>query len=106
MNRKLFRGAILEAVLLSLINEAGQNGLHGYAVFLSIQKKFGVRLGASTLYPELAFLERQDLIASCWGIVGGKARKQFKITRKGESLLREYSLELKLVVPAFVTCQR
>ena len=104
MNKKLFRGAILETVLLSLINESGEGGLHGYAVFLAIQKKFGVRLGASTLYPELALLGRQGLIVSSWGIVGGKARKQFKITRKGQSLLREYSAELKIVVPSFVEC--
>jgi len=38
VNKKLFRGAILETVLLSLINESGEGGLHGYAVFLRFKK--------------------------------------------------------------------
>jgi DNA-binding PadR family transcriptional regulator len=100
MMRKLFRGAILETVLLSLISDAAEDGLHGYGVFLAVQKKYGVRLGQSTLYPELAQLERQMLIESSWGIVDGKARRVFRITQKGHSLLRKYSAELKMVVPA------
>jgi DNA-binding PadR family transcriptional regulator len=100
MKRKLFRGAILETVLLSLISEAAEEGLHGYAVFIAVQKKYGVRLGQSTLYPELAQLERQSLIESSWDIVDGKARRVFRITRKGNSLLREYSAELKMFVPS------
>ncbi len=102
MIRKLFRGAILETVLLSLISEAAETGLHGYAVFQAVQKKYGVRLGASTLYPELANLERQALIESSWDIVGGKARRVFRITYRGRSLLREYTAELKVVVPAII----
>jgi PadR family transcriptional regulator, regulatory protein PadR len=101
MIRKLLHGAVLETVLLNLISEAAE-GLHGYAVFLAVQKKYGVRLGASTLYPELALLEQQKLIESSWEIVGGKARRVFRITTKGKRQLTEYSAELKLVVPAVV----
>jgi DNA-binding PadR family transcriptional regulator len=103
INKKLFRGAILETVLLNLISEASDRGLHGYALFGALRRKFGVHLGPSTLYPELALLERQRLVKSSWGIVGGKARRIFKITRKGQTLLREYSMELRIVIPAFVS---
>ena len=104
MNKKLFRGAILETVLLNLINEASDRGLHGYALFMTIRKKLGVHLGPFTLYPELKLLERQGLIESTWEIAVGKARRQYRITRKGQSLLREYFAELKIVIPACVTC--
>ena len=103
MNKKLFRGAVLQAVLLDLISDAAE-GLHGYAVFLAVKKKFGVRLGASTLYPELALLEKQGYVVSSWEIVGGKARRVFRITKQGQSMLREYFTDLKLVVPVFLTC--
>ena len=106
MNKKLFRGAILETVLLNLINDASDRGLHGYALFTAIRKKFGVHLGPSTLYPELKLLEKQGLIKSTWEIAVGKARRQYRITSKGQSLLREYFAELQIVIPACVTCGR
>jgi DNA-binding PadR family transcriptional regulator len=102
VNKKIFRGAILETILLNLISEASERGLHGYAIFGAIRKKFGVNLGPSTLYPELALMERHGLVESSWDIAGGKARRIFKITRKGQTVLREYSLELKIVIPACV----
>jgi DNA-binding PadR family transcriptional regulator len=104
LNKKLFRGAILETVLLNLINDAPRGGLHGYAIFMAIHKKFGVRLGPSTLYPELKLLEKQALIESSWDLDAGKARRQYRITRKGQTLLKEYYAELKVVIPSFVSC--
>ncbi len=104
MNKKLFRGAILETILLNLINDASAGGTHGYAIFSVIYKKFGVRLGPSTLYPELKHLEAQGLIESEWDFAVGKARRLYHITRKGQALLKEYYAELKVVIPAFITC--
>ena len=105
MNKKIFRGAILESILLNLINEASNRGLHGYAIILAVHKKFGIRLGPSTLYPELKQLEKQGLVVSTWEFNMGKACRQYRITPKGTSLLREYFLELKAVIPTFVTCK-
>lgn len=104
MNKKLFRGAILETILLSLINDSSTRGTHGYAIFTAIQRKFGVRLGPSTLYPELKHLEGQGLIESQWDFAVGKARRQYRITRRGQALLKEYYTEFKVVIPAFVAC--
>jgi PadR family transcriptional regulator, regulatory protein PadR len=100
VNRKLFRGAILETVLLSLISGASDYGTHGYAILTAVHKKFGVRLSPSTLYPELKALEKQGLIESQWEIALRKARRSYRITRKGQSLLQEYFAELKVVIPA------
>ena len=96
MNKKLFRGAILETVLLNLINDSSESGLQGYAIFMAVKKKFGVYLGPSTLYPELKLLEKQGLIESSWQFALGKARRNYRITRKGQSMLKEYFAELKL----------
>jgi len=105
LNKKLFHGAILESILLNLINETSSRGLHGYAILKAIQKKFGIYLGPSTIYPELKRLEKQGLIASNWEFTQGKAHKQYRITPKGQLLLKEYFVELKAVIPVLISCK-
>ena len=105
MDRKIFHGAILESVLLNLINETSDRGLHGYAISKALQKKFGVCLGSSTIYPELRRLEKRGLIASNWELSYEKVHKQYRITRKGQSQLKEYFVELKTIIPTFATCK-
>ncbi len=105
MNKKIFHGAILESILLNLINETSERGLYGYAILKAVDKKFEIHLGTSTMYAELKRLEKQRLIASSWEFVLGKARRQYRITRKGQSLLIKYFVELKAVIPVFVSCK-
>ncbi len=102
MSKKILRGAILEGTLLNLIHNATGNGLYGYSILKTVKRKFGVRLGPSTLYSELRQLEKHGLIVSSWEFVLGKARRQYRITRKGENQMREYFAEIKTVFPAFV----
>ncbi|MCW4019090.1 MAG: PadR family transcriptional regulator [Candidatus Bathyarchaeota archaeon] len=101
MKKNLFRGAILETVLLTLIKDSPICGLHGYAMLLTMHKKYGVRLGPSSLYPTLNLMEKRGLIESSWEIGLGKPRRQYRITRKGQNQLKEYSAEFKVVLPAF-----
>ena len=103
MNKRIFRGAILEITLLNLINNASDQGLHGYAMYGEFQKKFGVLLRPSTLYAELVRLEKQGLVDSSWGVMFGKARRVYRITRKGQARLQEYFIELKIVIPHALT---
>jgi DNA-binding PadR family transcriptional regulator len=105
VNKKIFRGAILESILLNLMNGTSDRGIHGYAIFKAVDKMFGIRLGHSTLYPGLKQLEKQGLVTSSWEFALGKAHRQYRITRKGQSLLRKYFAELKTVIPVFVTCK-
>ena len=98
------RGAFLETVLLNLINESSNSGLHGYAIFSEVKKQFGVNLGPSTLYPELKILEKQKLIEPKWEIESGRARKKYKITRKGQSILDKYFVDLRIMVPKIIGC--
>ena len=105
MNKKFFHGAILESILLNLINETSGRGLHGYAILKAVKKKFGIYLGPSSIYPELKRLEKQGLIASKWEFTLGKVHKQYRITAKGQLLLKEYFIELKAVIPVLVACK-
>jgi DNA-binding PadR family transcriptional regulator len=98
MNPRLFRGAILETILLQHVNEAGSAGVHGYAIFAILQKYYGIRLGPSTLYPELKMLETKGLISSSWDVVSGKARRKYRITGAGQRRLMENSIELRVIV--------
>jgi DNA-binding PadR family transcriptional regulator len=75
-------------VLLSQINEAAAEGLHGYAIFSALRKKFGVRVGASTLYSELKFFKKTRFIESNWDVTSGKARRKYKITAKAKRCLK------------------
>jgi DNA-binding PadR family transcriptional regulator len=100
MNKKIFHGAILESILLNLINDNSNSGLHGYAIYSSLNKKFGIHLGPSTIYPELRHLEKEGLIASKWDFFLGRARRQYRITRKGQGLMTEYNCQLKAIIPA------
>jgi DNA-binding PadR family transcriptional regulator len=102
MNKNLMRGAFLETVLLNLINESAESGLHGYAIFAEIKKQFGINLGPSTLYPELKDLEKQHLIEPSWEIAYGRARKKYKITRQGQSILNKYFVDLRIMVPKLI----
>jgi DNA-binding PadR family transcriptional regulator len=103
--RKILHGAILESVLLNFINETSDRGMHGYAILKAVQKKFGLRLGPSSIYPELKSLEKRGLISSNWEFSLEKARKQYRITPKGQSLLKEYFMELRVVIPVLVSCK-
>jgi DNA-binding PadR family transcriptional regulator len=105
LTKKIFHGAILESILLNLINETSDRGLYGYAILKTVQKKFGIWLGPSTIYPELRRLEKRGFITSSWEFALGKARKQYRITHKGQGLLREYFVDLKAVIPVLVTCK-
>jgi DNA-binding PadR family transcriptional regulator len=99
MNKRIFRGVVLESVLLNLINDNSDRGLHGYAISNSLNKKFRINLGPSTIYPELRHLEKQGLLTSSWEFALGRARRQYRITRKGQGLVAEYNAELKAVIP-------
>jgi DNA-binding PadR family transcriptional regulator len=106
MNKKIFHGPILESILLNLINESTDYGLYGYALVKLIQKRFGVHLGSSTIYPELSRLEQHGLTSSNWELTSERPQKKYHITLKGQTLLRLYSLELKALIPVVGTWKK
>ncbi|HKZ88517.1 MAG TPA: PadR family transcriptional regulator [Candidatus Bathyarchaeia archaeon] len=98
MKRKLLKGGLLETLLLDLISEKGSSGIHGYGIILILRKKYGLSVRTSTLYPELNHIEKRNLVESAWNMGCIRPRRIYRITKKGQDLLKEYSTELRIVL--------
>jgi len=59
------------------------------------ETKFGVKLRHGALYPLLNTLERESFVTSQKQKHGGRTRKVYTITRKGEQYLKTYNLILE-----------
>ncbi|HID60642.1 MAG TPA: PadR family transcriptional regulator [Hadesarchaea archaeon] len=64
--------------------------MYGYELRQHVQKRFGFRPATVTSYVVLYRLQRDKYVAMEWKEQRGKpARKYYKITKKGEELLRD-----------------
>ena len=72
----------LDAVLLAAL-EGGPR--HGYAVIESLRQSTDGRLDlpTGTIYPALRRLEQAGLIAGTWSVVGGRRRREYRLTPAG-----------------------
>ncbi|WP_425954869.1 PadR family transcriptional regulator [Xylanimonas sp. McL0601] len=72
----------LDALLLAAL-EGGPR--HGYAVIESLRERSGGRLNlpTGTIYPALRRLEQSGLIAGEWSLVGGRRRREYRLTPAG-----------------------
>jgi PadR family transcriptional regulator PadR len=96
--------AILPGTLDMLILKAVSLGkLHGYGVLLRIEQISGEKLQVQqgTLYPALARLEHDGMIASEWGISENNRRaKYYQLTRAGRTRLEAETASWKRAVSA------
>ena len=96
--------AILPGTLDMLILKAVSLGkLHGYGVLLRIEQISGEKLQVQqgTLYPALARLEHDGLIASEWGTSENNRRaKYYQLTRAGRARLEAETASWKRAVSA------
>ena len=62
---------------------------HGYAVIEELKRRSGgaFALAEGTIYPVLHRLEADGLLASSWSVVGGRRRRVYRLTRRGERAL-------------------
>jgi len=62
---------------------------HGYAVIESLRQNTGGRLDlpTGTIYPALRRLEQAGLITGSWAVVGGRRRREYKLTAAGTRAL-------------------
>jgi len=67
----------------------------GYKIKKQAEAKFGVRLRHGALYPLLNELEQESFIIGQNQRQGGRKRKVYQITRKGEEYLEAYKSVLK-----------
>jgi DNA-binding PadR family transcriptional regulator len=73
----------LDALILAVL-AAGP--LHGYAVIEELKARSGgaLALPEGTVYPALHRLEHGGLLASEWSTGGGRRRRVYRLTRRGE----------------------
>jgi transcriptional regulator len=77
---------------LLILKAVSLGQLHGYAVLLRIEQmtKGALVIEQGALYPALARLERQNLLASAWAITETNRKAKFyRLTPSGRKRLRE-----------------
>lgn len=83
---------LLDIQILRLIQS---QPMWGYMVKKQANEKFNVRLRHGALYPLLNAMESKDFLTSEKQKQGGRIRKVYAITRKGEEYLDAYNSILK-----------
>jgi PadR family transcriptional regulator PadR len=84
------RGQALKGHLDLLILAVLANGpAHGYAVIegLRQQSNEAFDLPEGTIYPALHRLEKTGLLNSHWSVVGGRRRRTYDLSKKGQKAL-------------------
>jgi DNA-binding PadR family transcriptional regulator len=76
----------LDPMLLTLLAEGPA---HGYAVIEKLRERSGGEfdLPEGTVYPALHRLERAGLLRGAWSQSGGRRRKTYSLTRRGQTAL-------------------
>lgn len=76
----------LDALLLAALENGPR---HGYAVIESLRKVTGGQLdmATGTVYPALRRLEDKGLITGSWSVVGGRRRREYRLTPAGANAL-------------------
>ena len=76
----------LDAMLLASLEDGPR---HGYAVIEALRQSTSGRLDlpTGTIYPALRRLEQAGLIAGSWSIVGGRRRREYRLTAAGSRAL-------------------
>lgn len=76
----------LDALLLASL-ESGPR--HGYAVIEALRETTGghLDLPTGTIYPALRRLEHAGLISGSWSVVGGRRRRNYRLTPAGTRAL-------------------
>jgi len=86
--------SLLDAVILEAIAEKPN---HGYSLILYIRTRFGTLVGPSTLYPVLNELEKQGYVVSKWNFENARPQKQYHITEKGKTALKDMRLDIEVL---------
>lgn len=76
----------LDALLLAALEDGPR---HGYAVIEALRQATGGRLDlpTGTIYPALRRLETAGMIAGSWSVVGGRRRREYRLTSAGARAL-------------------
>jgi DNA-binding PadR family transcriptional regulator len=97
---EIFKKEIVQRITRNLLDIQILRLIHtepmwGYKIKKQAETKFGVKLRHGALYPLLNELERESFIIGQDQRKGGRKRKVYNITRKGEEYLEAYNSVLK-----------
>lgn len=84
---ELRRGTLVLSVLSQLSVPT-----YGYSLVQSLEEK-NVHIEASTLYPLLRRLEKQELLNGEWEVSGAKPRKYYVLSKKGMDVYSRLCIE-------------
>jgi len=73
-------------IILWILSQAP---LHGYGLMKELRRITGRNLRPSIIYPFLHELERNEILKSVWIRQGGRSRRYYSLTKKGEALLKK-----------------
>ena len=75
----------LDGLLLATLEDGP---CHGYAIIEALRQATGGQLdmATGTIYPALRLLEQSGLIAGSWLVVGGRRRREYRLTRRRRRL--------------------
>ena len=78
----------LDLLLLAVLEDGGR---HGYAVIEELRARTSdaLDLPEGTIYPALHRLEKAGLLSSTWSEVGGRRRRVYALTERGQGAVRE-----------------
>jgi len=83
---------LLDIQLLRLIQA---QPMWGYKIKKTAESKFGFKLRHGLLYPLLNTMEKESFVTSQKQSQGGRVRKIYSITRKGEEYVKAYNSVLE-----------
>ncbi|MEM5790751.1 MAG: PadR family transcriptional regulator [Candidatus Aenigmatarchaeota archaeon] len=87
---------VIDFVILSELSKNGEN--HGYNIIKNIKKDFGYNPGTSRIYPTLNNLEKEGYITPKKIEVGGRIRKNYRLTLNGKLFFQNGLRKLEIIV--------
>ncbi len=82
--------ALLDAIVLAVVSK-DRDGTYGYKITQDVRKI--IEISESTLYPVLRRLQKDDCLEVYDMEFGGRNRRYYKVTEKGEAQLQLYRTE-------------
>ncbi len=82
--------ALLDAIVLAAVSKDAE-GTYGYKITQEVRQV--IEISESTLYPVLRRLQKDQCLAVYDQECMGRNRRYYRITEKGDSLLKDYQTE-------------
>jgi len=95
--KKILRDVFLGFVRVHVLHHAAKEPIFGLEMMDEL-KRHGYHIGPGTLYPLLHALEEAGALRSTQELVRGKARRYYRTTKAGDTLLAELRAKIAELV--------